>query len=409
MPLGLQEGGIWTLTLPSLRRRLFRAISLADNGDGSFTVIAVQHTPEKEAVVDKGAKFEPKPDTPLGGFIPPVENLSVDIESDTSEWQVEASWNTPYSSRGVDFLLKLTTGDRIVGTASTTDTIYRFGGLPQGNYVLSILPQNDRKQKGEVATTSFAINPPLPPSYIEVESGYFSLGIIPRSGGQNSLRAQYEFWFSEKQITDIRDVENRAEYLGISSMWVIQGRNLKAGHTYYIYVRSINAVGHSEFVEGIGQPESHTSEILDNLDKELQETQAWQKLNEKVEWNENTIKRVGYNEYNLSRKFEKYSKQTEETINEIRTQIENTEADIITQKEAISSIKQAQSSYQQQVQAKINQQSGILNQKMNAQFTQSGGYARHSINITIVHNGIRYNAAGFIVSAEIKNKLLYWI
>ncbi|WP_204265766.1 phage tail tip protein J-related protein, partial [Escherichia coli] len=78
----------------SLRRRLFRAISLADNGDGSFTVIAVQHTPEKEAVVDKGAKFEPKPDTPLGGFIPPVENLSVDIESDTSAWQVEASWNT---------------------------------------------------------------------------------------------------------------------------------------------------------------------------------------------------------------------------------------------------------------------------------------------------------------------------
>ncbi len=404
LPLGLQEGGIWTLTLPSLRRRLFRAISLADNGDGSFTVIAVQHAPEKEAVVDKGTKFEPKPDTPLGGFIPPVENLSVDIESDTSEWQVEASWNTPYSSRGVDFLLKLTTGDRIVGTASTTDTMYRFGGLPQGNYVLSVLPQNDRKQKGEVATTSFAINPPLPPSYIEVESGYFSLGIIPRSGGQNSLRAQYEFWFSEKQITDIRDVENRAEYLGISSMWVIQGRNLKAGHTYYIYVRSINAVGYSEFVEGIGQPESHTSEILDNLDKELQETQAWQKLNEKVEWNENTIKRVGYNEYNLSQKFEKYSKQTEKTINEIRTQIENTEADIITQKEAISSIKQAQSSYQQQVQAKINQQSGILNQKMNAQFTQSGGYARHSINITIVHNGVRYNAAGFIVSAEIKNK-----
>ncbi|MGL6333425.1 phage tail tip protein J-related protein, partial [Proteus mirabilis] len=112
-----------------------------------------------------------------------------------------------------------------------------------------------------MATTSFAINPPLPPSYIEVESGYFSLGIIPRSGGRNSLRAQYEFWFSEKQITDIRDVENRAEYLGISSMWVIQGRNLKAGHTYYIYVRSINAVGKSVFVEAKGEPDSNTKEI----------------------------------------------------------------------------------------------------------------------------------------------------
>lgn len=404
LPLGLREGGIWTLTLPSLRRRLFRAISLADNGDGSFTVIAVQHTPEKEAIVDKGAKFEPKPETPLGGFIPPVENLSVDIESDASAWQVEASWNTPYSSRGVDFLLKLTTGDRIVGTASTTDTMYRFGGLPQGNYVLSVVPQNDRKQKGEVATTSFAINPPLPPSYIEVESGYFSLGIIPRSGGQNSLRAQYEFWFSEKQITDIREVESRTEYLGVSTMWVIQGRNLKAGHTYYIYVRSINAVGRSEFVEGIGQPESHTREILDNLDKELQETQAWKTLSETVDWNETTVKRLRYNEYRLSRKFEKYSEQIETDIKDIRTQIENTEADIITQKEAISSITQAQSTYQQQVQAKFNQQSGIVSRKMNAQFTQSGGYARHSINITIIQDNIKYNAGGLVVSAEIKNK-----
>lgn len=404
LPSGLREGGIWTLTLPSLRRRLFRAISLADNGDGSFTVIAVQHTPEKEAIVDKGAKFEPKPDTPLGGFIPPVENLSVDIESDASAWQVEASWNTPYSSRGVDFLLKLTTGDRIVGTASTSDMMYRFGGLPQGNYVLSVVPQNDRKQKGEVATTSFAINPPLPPSYIEVESGYFSLGIIPRSGGQNSLRAQYEFWFSEKQITDIREVENRAEYLGVSTMWVIQGRNLKAGHTYYIYVCSINAVGRSEFVEGIGQPESHTREILDNLDKELQETQAWKTLSETVDWNETTVKRLRYNEYRLSRKFEKYSEQIETDIKDIRTQIENTEADIITQKEAISSITQAQSTYQHQVQAKFNQQSGIVNQKMNAQFTQSGGYARHSMNITIIQDNIKYNAGGLVVSAEIKNK-----
>lgn len=364
----------------------------------------MQHIPEKEAIVDKGAKFEPKPDTPLGGFIPPVENLSVDIESDASAWQVEASWNTPYSSRGVDFLLKLTIGDRIVGTASTTDTMYRFGGLLQGNYVLSVVPQNDRKQKGEVATTSFAINPPLPPSYIEVESGYFSLGIIPRSGGQNSLRAQYEFWFSEKQITDIRDVENRTEYLGVSSMWVIQGRNLKAGHTYYIYVRSINAVGRSEFVEGIGQPESYTREILDNLDKELQETQAWKTLSETVDWNENTVKRLRYNEYRLSRKFEKYDEQIEIDIKDIRTQIENTKADIIIQKEAISSITQAQSTYQQQVQAKFNQQSGIVNQKMNTQFTQSGGYARHSMNITIIQDNIKYNAGGLVVSAEIKNK-----
>uniref|UniRef100_UPI001ADBCD5B TipJ family phage tail tip protein n=1 Tax=Proteus mirabilis TaxID=584 RepID=UPI001ADBCD5B len=479
LPLGLQEGGIWTLTLPSLRRRLFRAISLTDNGDGSFTVIAVQHTPEKEAVVDKGAKFEPKPDTPLGGFIPPVENLSVDIESDTSAWQVEASWNTPYSSRGVDFLLKLTTGDRIVGTASTTDTIYRFGGLPQGNYVLSVLPQNDRKQKGEVATTSFAINPPLPPSYIEVESGYFSLGIIPRSGGQNSLRAQYEFWFSEKQITDIRDVENRAEYLGISSMWVIQGRNLKAGHTYYIYVRSINAVGKSVFVEAKGEPDSNTKEILDELDGQFMTTEAGKQLDEKLNWNTESIAELTNATYSLSTDVLRYSanaqagitqlqqlrvsdneawaqeineiysavgenksaiKETQTSITElnkafgqatteIRTELKTTNdatnkriddtnqklgntdkevgrirADVATNKEAISETNKAMAKSEEQVQAQFGKQQGMINQKMQAEFSQTGdGVVTHSINITIVHNNVKYNAAGQVISAQVKN------
>ncbi|WIF73701.1 phage tail protein [Proteus vulgaris] len=490
LPLGLREGGIWTLTLPSLRRRLFRAISLADNGDGSFTVIAVQHTPEKEAIVDKGAKFEPKPDTPLGGFIPPVENLSVDIELDASAWQVEASWNTPYSSRGVDFLLKLTTGDRIVGTASTTDTMYRFGGLPQGNYVLSVVPQNDRKQKGEVATTSFAINPPLPPSYIEVESGYFSLGIIPRSGGQNSLRAQYEFWFSEKQITDISEVESRAEYLGVSSMWVIQGRNLKAGHTYYIYVRSINAVGKSAFVEAKGEPNSNTKEILDELDGQFMTADAGKQLSERLDWNAETAIILSNADSQLSRSllvkhgqsqagikelwqvratdneawaqtvtqlyssindaentFNSEIKEVKTTISdldkafgqtstEIRTELKtandttnkridstnqdlantnqklgNTDkemgriaADVVTNKEAISKTNEAMAKSEEQVQAQFGEQQGMINQKMQAEFSQTGdGVVTHSINITIIHDKVKYNAAGQVISAQVKN------
>ncbi|HCU2396866.1 TPA: host specificity protein J, partial [Morganella morganii] len=263
MPEGIPQHSVWTLSLPSLRRRLFRAVSLADNSDGTFIVTAVQHAPEKEAIVDKGAVFEPKPDTPLGGFIPPVENLTVEISSDNEAWQAAASWNSPYALRGVEYLLKLTIGDRVAGTAVTKESFYRFSGMPQGNYVLTVTPQNDRGQKGEPASTSFSVNPPLPPSYIEVEPGYFSLGIVPRSGGQNSLRAQYEFWFSDKQVADIRDVESVAAYLGNGTMWIVQGRNMKAGHRYYVYVRSVNVVGKSIFVEASGIPESNADEILD--------------------------------------------------------------------------------------------------------------------------------------------------
>ncbi|WP_421648039.1 phage tail tip protein J-related protein, partial [Morganella morganii] len=138
--------------------------------------------------------------------------------------------------------------------------------------MLTVTPQNDRGQKGEPASTSFSVNPPLPPSYIEVEPGYFSLGIVPRSGGQNSLRAQYEFWFSDKQVADIRDVESVAAYLGNGTMWIVQGRNMKAGHRYYVYVRSVNVVGKSIFVEASGIPESNADEILDAVQKELEDS-----------------------------------------------------------------------------------------------------------------------------------------
>ncbi len=236
VPKGLKAKTIWGINPPDLARRLFRAITVSDKGDGTYSIIAVQHVPEKEAIVDQGVKFEPLPDTPLGGYIPPVENLSVEISADSDNWQVEANWTTATAIRGVDFILKLTQAGRIVGTAKTQENRYRIGNLPQGNYLLSVVPQNNDGQKGEQASVSFDINPPPPPSYIDVEPGFFSLGIIPHVGGQNALRLQYEFWFSEKQIANINEVELLAEYLGNGTMWVIQGRKLKAGTRHIMFM-----------------------------------------------------------------------------------------------------------------------------------------------------------------------------
>lgn len=289
MPKGVRAKGIWAIAQPNLARRLFRAMTVSDNGDGTYAITAVQHVPEKEAIVDQGAKFEPLPDTPLGGYLPPVENLSVEVSPDNESWQVEAHWTTSTSVRGVDFLLKLTQADRIVGTAKTSDNFYRLGGLPQGNYVLSVVPQNKEGQKGEQSSVSFDINPPPPPSYIDVEPGFFSLGVIPHIGGQNALRLQYEFWFSEKQIQNINDVEYLAEYLGSGTMWVIQGRKLKAGQTYYVYVRTVNPVGKSQFVEASGKPEDRADEILEVIGDKFLSTEAGQKMQEQIDFNKNDI------------------------------------------------------------------------------------------------------------------------
>nr|WP_282563992.1 phage tail protein [Providencia rettgeri] len=283
VPKGLKAKTIWGINPSDLARRLFRAITISDKGDGTYSIIAVQHVPEKEAIVDQGVKFEPLPDTPLGGYIPPVENLSVEVSADSDNWQVETNWTTTTAIRGVDFILKLTQAGRIVGTAKTQENRYRIGNLPQGNYLLSVAPQNKDGQKGEQASVSFDINPPPPPSYIDVEPGFFSLGIIPHVGGQNALRLQYEFWFSEKQIANINEVELLAEYLGNGTMWVIQGRKLKAGQTYYVYVRTVNPVGKSQFIEANGKPEDRADEILEVIGDKFLSTEAGQRMESRIE------------------------------------------------------------------------------------------------------------------------------
>ncbi|MBQ0306847.1 TipJ family phage tail tip protein [Providencia rettgeri] len=289
VPKGLKAKTIWGINPPDLARRLFRAITISDKGDGTYGIIAVQHVPEKEVIVDQGVKFEPLPDTPLGGYIPPVENLSVEVSADSDNWQVEANWTTVTAVRGVDFILKLTQAGRIVGTAKTQENRYRIGNLPQGNYLLSVVPQNKDGQKGEQASVSFDINPPPPPSYIDVEPGFFSLGIIPHVGGQNALRLQYEFWFSEKQIANINEVELLAEYLGNGTMWVIQGRKLKAGQTYFIYVRTVNPVGKSQFVEANGKPEDRADEILEVIGDKFLSTEAGQQMQEQIDFNKDNL------------------------------------------------------------------------------------------------------------------------
>ncbi|WJW81019.1 phage tail protein [Moellerella wisconsensis] len=317
MPRGIEPKTVWGITKPDLARRLFRAITISDKGDGTYGIIAVQHIPEKEAIVDQGVKFEPLPDTPLGGYIPPIANLSVEVSPDSDNWQVEANWTTMTAVRGVDFILKLTQAGRIVGSAKTEENRYRMGHLPQGNYLLSVAPQNKDGQKGDQASISFDINPPPPPSYIDVEPGFFSLGIIPHVSGQNALRLQYEFWFSEKQIANINEVEYLAEYLGNGTMWVIQGRKLKANQTYYVYVRTINPVGKSYFVEASGKPEDKSDEIVDFLGDKFLSTEAGEEMQKDIDFSRDKVDALEIEQQETSQKVIDIDSKTVELDNRV--------------------------------------------------------------------------------------------
>ncbi|EJZ2348092.1 host specificity protein J, partial [Escherichia coli] len=282
LPDGVETYGVWGLSLPSLRRRLFRCVSVRENTDGTFAITAVQHVPEKEAIVDNGARFEPQSGS-LNSVIPPaVQHLTVEVSAADGQYLAQAKWDTPRVVKGVSFLLRLTVAaddgsERLVSTARTTETTYRFTQLALGNYRLTVRAVNAWGQQGDPASVSFRIAAPAAPSRIELTPGYFQITATPHLAVYDPT-VQFEFWFSEKRIADIRQVETSARYLGTALHWIAASINIKPGHDYYFYVRSVNTVGKSAFVEAVGRASDDAEGYLDFFKGEIGKAHLAQEL-----------------------------------------------------------------------------------------------------------------------------------
>ncbi|EFK3124971.1 host specificity protein J, partial [Escherichia coli] len=238
---------------------------------------------EKEAIVDNGAHFDGDQSGTVNGVTPPaVQHLTAEVTTDSGEYQVLARWDTPKVVKGVSFLLRLTVAaddgsERLVSMARTTETTYRFRQLALGNYRLTVRAVNAWGQQGDPASVSFRIAAPAAPSRIELTPGYFQITATPHLAVYDPT-VQFEFWFSEKRIADIRQVETTARYLGTALYWIAASINIKPGHDYYFYIRSVNTVGKSAFVEAVGQPSDDASGYLDFFKGEIGKSHLAQEL-----------------------------------------------------------------------------------------------------------------------------------
>ncbi|BEC86939.1 host specificity protein [Escherichia coli] len=294
LPDGVETYGVWGLSLPSLRRRLFRCVSIRENTDGTFAITAVQHVPEKEAIVDNGARFEPQSGS-LNSVIPPaVQHLTVEVSAADGQYLAQAKWDTPRVVKGVRFSLRLTSGrgdgSRLVTTAITADTAHRFSGLPPGEYTLTVRAINSYGQQGEPATTTFRIDAPVAPATIELIPGYFQITAVPKLAVYDPT-VQFEFWFSEQQIADIRQVETSARYLGTALYWTAAS-NIRPGHDYYFYIRSVNLVGKSAFVEAVGRASDDAEGYLNFYKGLINKTHLGKELLENFELTEDNASRL---------------------------------------------------------------------------------------------------------------------
>ncbi|MDF7250861.1 phage tail tip protein J-related protein [Proteus mirabilis] len=482
IPNGLKQYGVFSISKSTLTTRLFRVITISEDKDGIYLYNCIQHEPQKERIVDNGVDFTGNPPTQNVIRIPNIERLSIAYVNDSSQVQARAMWMTTTINRNISFNVTLYKDSKVVSTGNTTDLEYYFNGLEAGDYLVGVRGRDTNGMLGNESKVQMVIGTPSAPSSIIVESGFFEIKLIPHIAMPHTLNTEFEFWFSgERRIDNVNEIESKADFLGRAKFWT-KGQ-LKAGRDYWFYVRSVNEYGKSHFVEAKGQADDNTEAILDELDGQFMTTEAGKQLDEKLNWNTESIAELTNATYSLSTDVLRYSanaqagitqlqqlrvsdneawaqeikrvyasiedndkavraeiKETQtsitelnkafgQTTTEIRTELKTTNdatnkriddtnqklgntdkevgrirADVLTNKEAISETNKAMAKSEEQVQAQFGKQQGMINQKMQAEFSQTGdGVVTHSINITIVHNNVKYNAAGQVISAQVKN------
>ncbi|MBJ9849423.1 host specificity protein J [Citrobacter freundii] len=296
LPDGVAEYSVWGLKLPDLRQRLFRCVAIRENDDGTYAITAVQHVPEKGAIVDNGATFDPLPDTGITNTPLAVQHLTTEILAEEGQYQARARWDTPRVVKGGNFSLRLTVkaednSDRLASSLTLTKTEHTFRNLTPGRYTLTVRAVNSQGQQGDPASTDFSIAAPAVPSYVELTPGYFQITATPRQAVYDPT-VQYEFWFTDTQIADIRQVETDARYLGTALYWIAASSSIKPGRDYYFYIRAVNQVGKSAFVEAKGQASNDAAGYLDFFKGKITESHLGKELLEKVELTEDNASRL---------------------------------------------------------------------------------------------------------------------
>ena len=268
-PSWIRNGTVFAVSTEAAKPVLCRIISVAETENNSvYTVEASQHDPHKQAVVDNGAIFEVNNDTLNHFRVPNIENLKVlNIGSETV--QCRATWETLTTTHRLTFEIRLYNSDgAVVKSYETTNYSYDFYGIDAGNYSLGIRGRNDTGMKGAESIVDLVIGAPSAPVGVNWVPGVFQATVYPISRTTLTTDTSYEFYYSgETQITDPASITTKAQYTGRGHQWTFGGMN--TGHTYYVYVRTRNAFGVSDFVESSGKPTENFDEISDYVMRDV--------------------------------------------------------------------------------------------------------------------------------------------
>lgn len=185
-PAGLEAYGVWSLSTQQVTSQLFKALSVKEESKGKYTITALQHEPQKEAIVDNGAKFEPKATSILAA--PQVSNIGVTVNSDGS---VSFAGDVTGGNGVIKYDFRIYKDGALYDIRlGQTSPNLNLDSLENGEYTVVILVKNERGQVLSERTQTFVIDKPPAPTGVRV------------TGGLGNITLEWD-WINDATATEI--------------------------------------------------------------------------------------------------------------------------------------------------------------------------------------------------------------
>ncbi|HDU8591781.1 TPA: DUF1983 domain-containing protein [Proteus mirabilis] len=456
-----EKNAVWTVDADDLALQLYRVVNITDNGDNTYTITGAIHNPSNYDHIDSGARIDERPITivPPGVQAPP-KNIRISSYSHVNQGisftTLRVDWDAVDNAITYEAQWRRDNNNWVSMPRSSTCG-FEVDGIYAGRYQVRVRAINASEISSvwanapETTLTGKVGSPPKPVNF-RASPLVFGIKLGWEFGENTSDTLKTEIQYSKTNngeglmlLSDVPYPSKTYEMAGLA-----------AGVVFYFRARLVDKTGNqSEWTDFIrGESEFDTSTILPELGNHFMTAEAGKQLDEKLNWNTESIAELVNATYSLSTDVLRYSanaqagitqlqqlrvsdneawaqeikeiysavgenksaiKETQTSITKldeafgqrftaIRTDMDKAQADIISNSQAISNTNKAFAENKTQVQAKFDEQEGMIEEKMQATFEQTGdGVVTHSINITIVHNNVKYNAAGQVISAQVKN------
>ncbi|WP_077543101.1 host specificity protein J, partial [Rodentibacter genomosp. 1] len=185
-PTGLTEYGVWSLTTQRINTQLFRALSVKEQDKGKYTIVALQHEPQKEAIVDNGAVFEPKATSIL--VVPKVNDIQIITNPDGS---IGINADVSGGNGLVKYDILIYKGDNLFDVRlGLKSPELDLSNLANGEYLVVIRARNEKGQLLNERTQRFTIDRPPAPTGVRA------------TGGLGNITLEWD-WVNEATATEI--------------------------------------------------------------------------------------------------------------------------------------------------------------------------------------------------------------